>query len=245
MKTLFMNGKAFSLTLFLSIGLLPLNVQAKGQNTATAQISQQMTSALTAEISQWQQSQEIKKISKKISLQVPSNAHKFKACSTTLKIDAPKGLPFGRVQRKVSCTSEGWSLYVRAKVSLSAYIPVANKTLDRDDIVTAENLQWKMLPLTASDQDIITDDKHILGQAVARKIRKNKPIRTQNLSIPLLVSIGDQVIIEAVSNTFYANMIGIAMDAGKKGEAIRVKNSSSGKIITAYPIAKGRVETRF
>ena len=56
---------------------------------------------------------------------------------------------------------------------------------------------------------------------------------------------GDEVIIEAVSATFYANMIGIAMDAGKQGDAIRVRNSSSGKIITAYPIAKGRVETRF
>lgn len=102
-----------------------------------------------------------------------------------------------------------------------------------------------MLPLTASDQDIITDEKHILDQAVARKIRKNKPIRTNNLSAPWLVSIGEEVIIEAASATFYANMLGVAMDAGKQGDAIRVRNTSSGKIITAYPVAKGRVQTRF
>lgn len=102
-----------------------------------------------------------------------------------------------------------------------------------------------MLPLTASDQDIITDEKHILGQAVARKIRKNKPIRASNLSAPWLVSIGEEVIIEAASATFYANMLGVAMDAGKQGDAIRVRNTSSGKIITAYPVAKGRVQTRF
>lgn len=65
------------------------------------------------------------------------------------------------------------------------------------------------------------------------------------MNAPELVSIGDEVIIEAASSTFYAHMTGIAMDAGKQGDAIRVRNSSSGRIITAYPIAKGRVETRF
>lgn len=245
MKSLLIYGKFFSLTFLLSIGLLPLNVHAKGKITATEQISQQMTNSVAAEIAKWQQSQEIKKVSKKITLHIPSSTAKLKACRSAPQVEAAKGLPFGRIQRKISCTTEGWSLYVRAKVTLSAYIPVANKTLKRDEVVTAENLQWQMLPLTASDQDIITDEKHILGQAVARKIIKNKPIRASNLSAPELVSIGDEVIIEAVSATFYANMIGIAMDAGKKGDAIRVRNSSSGKIITAYPIAKGRVETRF
>lgn len=245
MNALRIDGKSFSLILLLSLLLLPLNVQAKGKLSATEQISQQMTNAVSAEIARWQESQEIKKISKKISLHIPSSTAKLKTCSTALNIEATKGLPFGRLQRKVSCSSEGWSLYVRAKVDLSAYIPVTSKTLERDEVVTAENLQWKMLPLTASDQDIITDEKHILGQAVARKIRKNKPIRTNNLSAPWLVSIGEEVIIEAASATFYANMLGVAMDAGKQGDAIRVRNTSSGKIITAYPVAKGRVQTRF
>lgn len=245
MTPLRMDGKYFSLIALLSILLLPLKAFAKGTPSATEQISQQTTNSLSAEIARWQKAQEIKKISKKISLRIPSSAAKLKACSTSLNIEAAKGLPFGRIQRKVNCNTEGWSLYVRAKVDLSAYIPVTNKTLERDEVITAGNIQWKMLPLTASDQDIITNEKHILGQAVVRKIRKNKPIKSSNLSAPWLVNIGDEVIIEAASPTFYANMLGIAMDAGKQGDAIRVRNASSGKIITAYPVAKGKVQTHF
>ena len=100
-----------------------------------------MTNSVAAEIAKWQQSQEIKKVSKKITLHIPSSTAKLKTCSTALQVEAAKGLPFGRIQRKISCTSEGWSLYVRAKVALSAYIPVANKTLKRDEVVTSENLQ--------------------------------------------------------------------------------------------------------
>ena len=80
---------------------------------------------------------------------------------------------------------------------------------------------------------------------MVRKLRRHRVIKAQQLGKPQWVNIGDKVIIEARSNGFYANMAGEALEAGGEGKAIRVRNLSSGKIISAYPIAKGRVATQF
>lgn len=237
-------GSLTSLFLLSAFGLLPLSAYSQA-DTASAQIERQMQRSIQVELSRWQGQQAISKLQHKIVIRVPSGAEKLSLCPQAITIEAPQGLPFGRVQRKLSCPSQGWSMYVRAKVTLRAYLPVASRNLQRDEIVTRADLHWKMLSLKASDQDVITQEANLLGQQVTRKLRKNKPIRAAYLEAPRLISIGDEVIIEASSDGFYANMLGVAMDIGKEGEAIRVKNSSSGKVITAYVVAKGRVRTQF
>ncbi|WP_119979257.1 flagellar basal body P-ring formation chaperone FlgA [Shewanella algidipiscicola] len=239
-------GSLTSLFLLGVFGLLPLPVYSQTDTaSATTQIEQQMQRSIETQLSQWQQQQAIDKVQHKIMIRVPSGADNLEPCPQKITIDPPQGLPFGRVQRKLSCPSLGWSLYVRAKVTLQAYLPVANRNLQRDEIVTSADLHWKMLPLKASDQDVITQEANLLGQQVTRKLRKNKPIRAAYLEAPRLINVGDEVIIEASSEGFYANMLGVALDVGKEGDAIRVKNSSSGKVITAYVVAKGRVRTQF
>ncbi|NMH66737.1 flagellar basal body P-ring formation chaperone FlgA [Shewanella salipaludis] len=239
------NGTFASYLLLAALVLLPLDASAASQRSAAEQLTAEITGSLTAELSRWQSQQEIARLSHKISIQLPSGTDTLAPCKQALVVEAGQGLPFGRLQRKLSCTSPDWSLYVRAKVSVSAYLPVVTHTLLRDETVTAADIEWKMLPLRPVDQDLLTREAYILGRQVVRRLRKNKPIRAVYLSAPQLVNLGDQVMIEAGSQGFHARMTGVALDSGKEGEPIRVKNVSSGKIITAYPFAKGRVKTQF
>lgn len=238
-------GKWISLFLLWGSGLLPLQNFAYAFDSAKQQIEAKVTHSIAEELSQWQEQQAIEILSRNIEIKSPSSVKNLALCPQELMISPPKGLPFGRVQRRVSCVQLKWSLYVRAHISLTAKLPVLTSNAKRGDIISAQMLGWRKVKLEAKDKQALTQPEEIIGKQVARKIYKNRPITGNQLAEPILVKRGEPVIIEAVADGFNASVQGIALASGKKGEAIRVKNTQSGKTIIAFPIAKGRVRTRF
>lgn len=230
--------------LFISC-LLPLKLSAEESLDVKQQLENQMTQLLAQEIAQWQRQSALKSVEQDVEVRVPSGAGKLKLCPEPLQIDAGARLVFGNVQRKVVCVSQGWSLFVRAKVKVTARLPVANRAMKRGEFIGVQDIEWQPIVLGASDRDLITRTDDIIGRQVSRKLRRHRAIQLHHLSAPQWVNIGDKVIIEARSQGFYANMAGEALESGGEGEAIRVKNLSSGKVITAFPTAKGRVSTVF
>lgn len=224
--------------------LFPHVVVAQEAVGATAQLEQQMTRLIASEINQWQQQMGIKQLTSTINVRVPSGAKRLDICQSGLSIEAG-AIPLGNVQRKVSCELQGWSLYVRATVKARAKVPVANRLLRRGEHISLTDIEWQVVSLDASDRNLVGQLDEIVGRQVVRKLRRHQAIKSQQLDDPQWINIGDRVIIEARSNGFYANMPGEALEGGGQGKAIRVKNLSSGKVISAYPIAKGRVATQF
>ena len=239
------NGTCVSCFLLMFSCLLPQQVMAQDTVTAQQQIEQQLTQLLEKELDGWQLQAGVSKVERAVKVRLPSGTSKLKPCPTALIIESSGALPLGNVQRRVGCESPRWNLYVRASVQVSARLPVANRTLKRGEHISAADIEWQQVKLSVSDRDLVTELEQIIGQQVVRKLRRHRVIKAQQLGKPQWVNIGDKVIIEARSNGFYANMAGEALEAGGEGKAIRVRNLSSGKIISAYPIAKGRVATQF
>ncbi|MCK8046318.1 flagellar basal body P-ring formation protein FlgA [Shewanella sp. 1CM18E] len=239
------NGICISYFLLAISCLFPLQSVAKTINETEQQIELAMQQLLHSEMQQWQQQAGLKQLDFKLQIKVPSGAKRLPLCLSPLTFDSASGLPIGNVQRKVSCSDQGWNLYVRASVDVTATIPVANRVLKRGAVISAVDIEWRSVQLGMSDRDLVTQSQQIIGQQVLRKIRRYKAIKVVQLSSPQWVNIGDRVIIEASSNGFYANMQGEALEAGGEGQAIRVRNLSSGKVIVAYPLAPGRVATKF
>ncbi|MCL1124790.1 flagellar basal body P-ring formation chaperone FlgA [Shewanella surugensis] len=226
----------------LTSGLLMLPVQA--ESATVQQLEARMTQVLSQELKQWQQHAGVKDLTKKITVRVPSGAEKLTLCPKSPTINSAD-IDFGQVQRKLSCPSLGWSLYVRAKVQVSARLPVFKRAMKRGEQVKGQDITWMKLALKGSDKEVLTQASDIIGRQMVRKLHRYKPIKAMYLGAPVLVKLGDKVIIEAKSQGFYAKMFGEALESGREGEAIRVKNLSSGKIITAYPTSKGKVTTHF
>lgn len=238
-------GTCVSCFLISASCLLPQMSLAQDSMTTAEQIDKVFTQLLTKELAQWQQQADLSQLDANFDIKVPSGAKRLELCPAAVSVDLGSGIPLGNVQRRVSCDELGWSLFVRAKVSVSVKIPVANRVLKRGEHILAADIDWKLIKLQPSDRDLVTALDEIVGRQVVRKVRRYQPIRAVQLSSPQWVNIGDRVIIEARSNGFYANMPGEALEGGGEGKGIRVRNLSSGKVITAYPIAKGRVATQF
>ncbi|WP_299489607.1 flagellar basal body P-ring formation chaperone FlgA [uncultured Shewanella sp.] len=226
---------------FISNFFIPL---AQAESATSEQLKMRMTQVLTQELKQWQKYAKVKGLTHSMTVRVPSGAEKLSLCPTPPIINSAD-IDFGQVQRKLSCPSQGWSLYVRAKVEVTARLPVFNRVMKRGEQVKAKDVTWMKLSLKGSDKEVLTKLEDIIGRQVVRKQHRFKPIKAMYLGAPVLVKIGDKVIIEAKSQGFYAKMPGEALESGSEGEAVRVKNLSSGKIILAYPTGKGKVSTRF
>lgn len=238
------NGIGLSCLLWTVFLLLPHGAMAQSLTVAD-EIRQQFVTQLEAELQQWQQLNGIEIVSHQIQPRVPSGASSLPQCPSQITIESAAGVPFGNLQRRVQCFDKGWSLFVRAKVTVTARLPVAARALKRGEIIGEQDIVFQSVVLSSSDRQLVGQLEDLLGRQVKRQLRRHRAIQINQLSAPMWVNLGDKVIIEARSNGFYANMPGEALESGGEGKGIRVKNLSSGKVIIAYPIAKGRVATIF
>lgn len=238
-------GTLVSCVALVASCLFPLTIHAQDHIDATQQLEQAFVQILESELSQWQRQAGLEAIKNTIQVNLPSGATNLQQCPHDVSIAPGSRLPFGNVQRRVSCEALGWSLFIRARVDVTANVPVANRPLARGEQISAADIELQWLKLSASDRDLITKKSQLVGHQVSHKVRRFRAIKASQVTNPQWINIGDRVVIEARMNGFYANMPGEALESGGQGATIRVRNLSSGKILHVYPTEKGRVRTLF
>ncbi|BDY05682.1 flagellar basal body P-ring formation chaperone FlgA [Ferrimonas sp. YFM] len=237
------NGSGSSLFPLLLLLGFPLSATAED---APQQIRAALDDALSQEVVQWQQQHPGHWLKSKIRIQLPSGAATLPPCTQPLQLEGERGrFPVGRQHRRVSCPSPKWSLRVRSTVSLEARVPVTRAKLMAGHLIQPSQLHWQQRALTPSDGDLLMSIASIAGQRARRGIRAGSPIKAQQLMPPLMVERGQQVVMVARGDSFAATTSGIALKGGSEGEVIKVKNSRSGKIVSARIVATGKVETIF
>ncbi|WP_169307151.1 flagellar basal body P-ring formation chaperone FlgA [Ferrimonas sediminicola] len=237
------NGSGSSLLALLLLLTLPPQSRA---DSAPQQIQARIASALADEVSRWQQQHPGQWRQHTIEVSLPSGATALSPCLRPLLLEGETGrFPVGRQHRRVSCTDPAWSLTVRAEVRLAARIPVTRSKIMAGTLVTRELLRWQERALSTADGDVMMSLDNILGQRARRGIRAGSPLKAHQLLPPLMVERGQQVVMVAGDDQFTATTLGVALEAGSRGEVIRVKNSRTGKIVSARITERGKVATFF
>lgn len=152
---------------------------------------------------------------------------------------------WGRVPYVLSCSSPEWELRAHASVSLVVPVVVAKRNISRGERLDRSVMKLEKRDLARVYRDFVTDIRLLAGQRARRSVRAGQVISLSHAVAPLLVKRGDQVVIRAEGEGIYASTSGEALQDGSRGETIRVRNLSSGKVITAWVVEKGVVETRF
>lgn len=82
----------------------------------------------------------------------------------------------------------------------------------------------------------------LVGRVARRTILPNRAIPVATLREAYLVEAGDSVRTIYTNGGLSITMTGVALTPGTKGSAIRVRNPSSGRIVTGIVTAAGTVE---
>ena len=130
------------------------------------------------------------------------------------------------------------SLRVRryAKVAIAA-MPIPRGAMMTPEMVTYEERDCMSLP-----PDVYREGQSVDGLQAQQPIAAHRPLTRHVIAAPPVVHRGDAVTISAGAGGIHISLPGIAVEDGRVGEAIRVRNSSSNQEFRATVVDAKTVE---
>lgn len=168
---------------------------------------------------------------------------KLSQCPLPLTTTLAPGSRFaGKTTVHLRCNSTTpWTIYVSAKIKLFGKVIQTATPLTKGHIINKHDLIATEQDLSTIKYGYFTDTEYLIGKQLKRRLPQNKIIKANYVKAPTLVKRGELVTIIAKNTGYSVKMTGTAMGTGGHGDRIRVKNSSSNRIIEGTIKAVGIV----
>ncbi len=136
---------------------------------------------------------------------------------------------------------------LRAWGYVDARVPVVmlKENLQEGKVIKKKNITIEKMLISCLPQDVITSPQEVIGKELKISLKAGTILRMTYIAPPTLIKRHQQVYIVAVGKNFIVRAKGIALQDGKKGEYIRVRNISSKKIVWGRVISSKEVEVSF
>ena len=157
--------------------------------------------------------------------------------------DSPNGLSGGRGVVGVRCPgSTPWKIYVPVHVALMDHVVVTRNPVVRGQTLDAGDLMLREIDVTSQRKAVFRDISDVIGLRSKRTLDAGDVVHAGLLQRAKLVRRGSDVQIRAATGGLYVTMHGKALSDGSHGQRIRVKNLSSGRIVTGTVTQSGVIE---
>lgn len=143
--------------------------------------------------------------------------------------------------RFVASCADRWRRGFVVRADVSARVVVAAAPVPAGRPIGDADLALERRSLRGAD-DALGDPRDALGLSSRRSLRSGDVVRRAALVAPTVVRRGDAVRIVARREGIEATSAGEALDAGARGDVVRVRNSGTGKVIRARVTEAGVVE---
>lgn len=127
------------------------------------------------------------------------------------------------------------------RTGLMIQVPVPLRPISQGEIIRASDLGFQQLRADRVNRMVITETAHIVGKTAKRALAAVQPVRANDLGPTLLVAKNSLVTVKLNSGKLVLVMQGKALDDGAAGEAVRVLNTRSNKIIQGMVSGPGTV----
>lgn len=231
-KALFLPACALA---FLLVGQAA-GAPAGSAGTARKQISASVIASATAAVKQEAARRSWPRYQAKMNLFIPAEVSQYPSCASPLQTSLPAGsrLDLYRIRYDVRCPDAGgWDVAVTVKPDIYLQILLAARSLERGHVLRASDVQVKKYNISSTRGGYVTNPDDIVGLTVKRRLRELQPISLAQLEAPVMVERGQQVVMIASQDGIEARTLGEALKKGRKGEIIKVKNSSSERVVSA------------
>lgn len=169
-------------------------------------------------------------------------------CSQALQVsdEAGKASALNRQRLTVQCPgAQGWRLVVATQANVFVQAVVTTRVLERGQTITPAMLDRQEVNLARQRRGVIASLEDVVGLSAKRRIRAHQVLGHDMLVSSWLVRRGDKVVVTARHAGIQAAVEGVALDDGRMGAVVRVRNPGSGKVIDAKVTGAGQVSSTF
>src|SRR5579875_1781509 len=146
---------------------------------------------------------------------------------------------------KIACPSPDWTIYVPIRLHAWVEAVVAATNLAPNTRLTADNLARGRVDMFASPGELVTSPARAEGRVLEVGLLAGAPILKSFLKTPFVVHRGEKVLLTLTDRTMVIRDTAVALDNGRVGDSIAVRNPESGKIVHATVAEDGTVAVRF
>lgn len=175
-------------------------------------------------------------------LSLLSSPQALTPCRQPVVVEPLDTRSLSRLRFSATCPGEGgWQRDWTVRAEVSARVVVAATDLPPNRVLAEGDLGLERRKLFDLG-DALGAPEAAVGLVSNRSLRSGQAVSPRLLSQPVLVRRGDGVNILVRSGPIEVNMAGEALEPGRRGELLRVRNSSTGKVIRARVLDAGVVE---
>lgn len=151
----------------------------------------------------------------------------------------------GAVSVAIACRGEQpWTIYVRSHVVAQESVPVLNKPLARNDVITRDDLKLITRPVDSNTSGMVMDEEQLVGMQLKRALDAGSILRLANLRKPNIIKRGQQVTLVSGTRGLEVRIQGKALADAAEGERVAVSNLSSGKRVEGIAHSDGTVSVQ-
>ena len=168
------------------------------------------------------------------------------AGEVTAVVAFPRGVPYGRefpaaitvyvdgvLQRRAACYYQ---------VTVYDHVLIAMTDIRMDEAITPANAHVEESAVDTLPETTVTDFDRLAGRVAGRYIRKGTVITPTLLAMPRVLTAGSPVTLVAENGGITIRAEGVALEAGRIGYVIRVRNARSGKIMRGRVVDEKTVQ---
>lgn len=238
----------FAVEMMLAICcVLPVHAAVRPiQHSAREQINARVLDAASHEIDALARKQQWQDYRYTFNIYIPSAVSTSALCASTPQITSSTSpeMALSRMNFVVTCPGNaGWKYNVAVRPDVSVPVVMPKSLITRDTVITADDLQLKKFNISNQWEGLMTNMDEAIGLTSKRALQPGKPITRSELVQPVLVKRDQPVMIVSHTAGITASMPGVALKNGRKGDVIKVRNSSSQRIISGVVDDTGVVTT--
>jgi flagella basal body P-ring formation protein FlgA len=162
------------------------------------------------------------------------------ACETHLIFSASaEALSQSNISVKAECQNSNWYMFMVVKAIETQPVVIISSAVSPGTLLTTDNLNVISMNKKRLRSSTFDDIEDVVGARIKRRVSAGRPVDPKNLCY---VCKGDRVTISAGTTNMIVKTTGIALEDGRMGETIKVKNRRSNKKIYARVSSTGQVE---
>ena len=170
------------------------------------------------------------------------NRLRLAACDRPLDATVPSAARGPRLSVRVACAGTvSWQVPVPMQVETETKIVVARRALLPGTLLTEADLAIAQRRIPGLADCCATDTTALIGQRVRRPIAAEAPVALDSLETAPLVRRGEIVTVIAGAPGFEVRSSGVAMADARQGDAVRIRHTTSLRIIQARADSRGVV----